>query len=126
MSSLPVFYINLPEVSLDKKETFYVATSTANSHIVPAAHSLEQLLLTEYSWLEHAHQNHREWISWGAYHASIAKSLTTSKAISQMLPMFAELANTAAMVYHGMNIIRAAIEYLNLGQVPVMVVDQLL
>ena len=124
VSDLPAFYTNLPEVSLEKKESFYVPASPTNSPLVPDSPSLEQLLLGEYRWLEHAHQNLSQWISWGAYHASIAQSLTSAKAFSQMLPLFAELANTAAMVYHGMNVIRAAIAYLNPGQIPIMVVDQ--
>lgn len=124
MSTLPAFFTNLPKVSLNKKESFYVPASTADSPVVPASPSLEELLFGEYSWLEHAHQNLSEWISWGAYNASIAQSLTSDKAFLLMLPLFAKLSNTPAMIYHRINVIRAAIEYLSPGQVPVMVVDQ--
>ena len=41
-----------------------------------------------------------------------------------MLPIFIESSNNPAMVWHGLKVIRQAINYINPGQTPVMEVDQ--
>lgn len=64
-------------------------------------------------------------VSWGAYHA--VHQLTSSldlPVISSLLPLFHEQAKSAAMIKHGMNIIKQAVEHLNTGQIPVIAVDQ--
>ena len=124
VNSLPSYYTNLPEIVLSKSEAAYVPKLNSDSHVVPASPSLKQLLLGEYQWLDHAHQDISEWISWAAYHASISQSLTSAKCISQMLPLFPEYSNSPAMIYQGMTMIAASTKYLNPDQVPVMVVDQ--
>ena len=124
MSPLPVSYTQLPEVALNKSESMNIPGLPAGSKVVPDSLSLEELLTGEYGWLEHAHQNLSEWISWAAYHASISQAITSANAISQMLPLFTEYSNDPAMVYHLMNVIKAAIHYVNPDQTPVVVVDQ--
>ena len=51
-------------------------------------------------------------------------SANTRRAITSLLPLFSHEAKSVAMILHAMNIIKAATEYLNPGQVPVIAVDQ--
>uniref|UniRef100_A0A1X7V0I8 Uncharacterized protein n=1 Tax=Amphimedon queenslandica TaxID=400682 RepID=A0A1X7V0I8_AMPQE len=44
-------------------------------------------------------------------------------ALNQLLPLFYEKAATAAMIKHGMDVIRKSIEYLNPGQIPIVTFD---
>ena len=44
--------------------------------------------------------------------------------VSGLLPLFQEKAANASMLKHGINIIKAAIEKLNPGQIPVVTGDQ--
>ena len=64
-------------------------------------------------------------VSWGAYHAAHQVSPSHDlPAISSLLPLFHEQAKSPAMIKHGMNVIKQAVELLNPGQVPVIAVDQ--
>ena len=46
------------------------------------------------------------------------------KAITALLPVFREHANTPAMIHHAMLLIQQQTKYLNPGQTPAMTVDQ--
>ena len=46
------------------------------------------------------------------------------KAITALLPVFREHANTPAMIHHAMLLIQQRTKYLNPGQTPVMTADQ--
>ena len=46
------------------------------------------------------------------------------KAITALLPVFGEHANTPAMIHHAMLLIQQQTKYLNPGQTPVMTADQ--
>ena len=126
VSPLPAEYTNIPEVSLTKDEATSVPLYDENINITPTSCSLQVVLVDAYKWLEHGHVNieSAEWISWTAYNASLTSSLSSSNAITQMLPLFNEPSSTPAMVFHRMNVIKAAIHHLNSGQIPVMAVDQ--
>jgi hypothetical protein len=65
-----------------------------------------------------------EWVSWSAYHADIQSAVIPSAAINALLPLFLESAHSVAMIKHSMTIVRAAIQHLNPGQVPVLAADQ--
>ncbi|KAG1662386.1 hypothetical protein GQR58_020959 [Nymphon striatum] len=63
-------------------------------------------------------------VSWASYHASLNISANkVTAALSQLLPLFYEKAATAAMIKHGMDVQRKAINYLNPGQIPVYAMD---
>ena len=65
-------------------------------------------------------------IIYRAYHASLQQQSSRSLAITALLPLFREVAHSAAMILHSMKIIKNVIEYLNPGQAPVICLDQLL
>ena len=63
-------------------------------------------------------------VAWSAYHASQQyASHYLLPALTQRLPLFYEEAATASMIKHGMDVLREATQFLNLGQIPVMAVD---
>ena len=65
-------------------------------------------------------------ISWAAYHASqqVAPPDDSEVALISMLPLFHDQAKSVAMIHHSMNIVKAAVEVLNPGQVQVLACDQ--
>ena len=63
-------------------------------------------------------------IAWAAYHASHQPPIVDPPALCAMLPLFYEKSATPAMVKHGMDVQKQAIEYLNPGQIPVTIFDQ--
>ena len=65
-----------------------------------------------------------EWVSWSAYHMSIQTTETPPSAIIALLPLFVENAHSVAMIKHSMDVVKAVVNYLNLGQVPVLAADQ--
>ena len=62
--------------------------------------------------------------SWSAYHASIQQVVTAPSTIVALMPLFLECAHSVTMIKHSMNVVKAATEYLNPGQIPVLVMDQ--
>ena len=65
-------------------------------------------------------------ISWAAYHASqqVTPPEDSEVALISMLPLFHDQAKSVAMIRHSMNTVKAAVEVLNPGQVPVLACDQ--
>lgn len=66
-------------------------------------------------------------VTWGGYHSRYQTDGTNTiarPAITSLLPLFSHEAKSAAMIRHAMDMIKAATEYLNPGQVPVIAVDQ--
>ena len=63
-------------------------------------------------------------IGWAAYHSSHQQQTNNLPATTALLPLFYEKADTPPMVKHGMDILGEATSFLNLGQVPVIIVDQ--
>ena len=45
-------------------------------------------------------------------------------AINTLLPLFLDSAHSVAMIKHSMEIVKAAVQHLNPGQVPVLALDQ--
>ena len=64
------------------------------------------------------------WVSWSAYHADMQQAVIPPAAINALLPLFLDDANSVAMIRHSMDIVKAAIQYLNPGQTPVLAADQ--
>ena len=86
-------------------------------------------------WLEHLNQVLNmdtdvspadQMISWAAYHASqqVTPPEDSEVALISMLPLFHDQAKSVAMIRHSMNTVKAAVEVLNPGQVPVLACDQ--
>ena len=63
-------------------------------------------------------------ISWSAYFARMQESLLKPPVIVALLPLFRDNAHSAAMVKHGMDIIKQITNHVNAGQTPVLTVDQ--
>ena len=84
----------------------------------------------EFGWTQHAIQllaketlEKNEFLSWAAFHASMLSNLINLPALTTLLPIFPEKScNT--LVKHGMNVLKEITDYLHLGQIPVMAVDQ--
>ena len=64
------------------------------------------------------------WISWSAYHANAYHAIISPPAIHALLPLFTESPHLTAMLRHSMDIHKAAVQYLNPGQIPVLTADQ--
>jgi hypothetical protein len=62
--------------------------------------------------------------SWLAYHASHVITQTHLSDLSVMLPMFRDAAHSPAMICHTLTIIKTAVQFLNPGQIPVVIFDQ--
>ena len=65
-----------------------------------------------------------EFVSWSAYHASIQQVVTAPCTVVTLMSLFLECAHSVAMIKHLMNVAKAATEYLNPGQNPVLLMDQ--
>lgn len=88
-----------------------------------------------YSWLEHLRETiggetlqEHETISWAAYHASSQASTSpqdsSELAITSLLPLFSEDSKSVAMIRHAMDVVKAAVDVVNPGQVPIIACDQ--
>ncbi len=62
-------------------------------------------------------------IAWAAHHAKLQPEVLNLPAITALLPLFYEKADSPAMIRHGMDIIKTITEFLNPGQTPVMTCD---
>ena len=129
VDNLPPSYYTMKHIYLPDKD-IYVPDLHVNSYLKPYAPDLENTLSDAYAWLDHAklllskeNLDVQDWISWGAYNASQLSPPQTPITQCMALPIFREPAHSPMMIYHGMNIIKSATEYLNPGQVPVMVCD---
>ena len=63
-------------------------------------------------------------IAWAAYHASVQPQVEDPPALCALLPLFYEKSATPAMIKHGMDVERQAIQFLNPGQIPITTFDQ--
>ena len=83
-----------------------------------------------FRWLEHMGELVDEDITgdsnitWAAYHASKLAEPDFIPAVSSLLPLFNEGSKSTAMMYHALNVVKAAISHLNPTQVPCITMDQ--
>jgi hypothetical protein len=63
-------------------------------------------------------------ILWSAYPADAHQAVIPPAAINSLLPLFLDNAHSVAMVRHSMDIVRAAVQNVNPGQIPVLAADQ--
>ena len=126
MDPLPEFYTSIELVSLLKSGI----TLPAAVDQFRISGSFSEAKSEELSWLERASNacssddSASQAISWAAYHSQHCKGKTKQKCSSTLLPLFEDSAHSPAMIKHAMATVKAAVQYLNPGQTPVLVCDQ--
>ena len=65
-----------------------------------------------------------DFISWAAFHTCCQPTTAYVPVVISLLPMFYENAHSIVMILHAMNVIKAAVNHVNPGQTPVIVLDQ--
>ena len=121
---LPPSYTTVPAVALNPASTS-VPERTCRSY----NGTLCRAKLREEGWLRKVMElletdlEKNQPISWAAHHASLQPPILDPPAITALLPLFCEHADTPAMIKHGMEIIKQVTEFLNPGQIPVMACD---
>lgn len=128
ISAIPACYMNIPPSALTKKDPFVPPTT---GQTTPEATTLSNALAKEYEWLEHVQRLIRkselakdDFLSWAAFHASVHQPSRDPPTAVALLPLFEESAHSVAMIKHSMDVVKATIQHLNPGQVPVLVMDQ--
>lgn len=125
---LPSSYTSVPPAAL-KAQNFIapaVKGPVRPTNLTKAATATEE----EYGWLNLVKAVLEEgtqvsWVSWSAYHADIQKAgVIPPAAVNALLPLFLDSAHTVAMIRHSMDVIKAAVQHLNPGQIPVITADQ--
>ena len=79
----------------------------------------------EYAWLSKVKTALEKstidgWISWSAYHADMQQDVIPPAVINALLTLFLDNVNSVAKIRHSMDIIEAAMQHLNPGQMPVL------
>ena len=63
-------------------------------------------------------------ISWAVYHASQQLSPNDDVVLTSLLPLFHHQTNSVAMIRHSMDVVKAPVNILNPGQIPIITCDQ--
>jgi hypothetical protein len=126
---LPTSYTSVPQAALEKKQftvpvVFGPVKPTDRQHVDKAAKQEATWLNTVMEALQKEKLEIGDWISWSAYHAHLQQTIIPPAAINAMLPLFLDNAHSVAMIKHSMDMIRAAVQLLNPGQIPVIAADQ--
>ena len=118
--SLPGSYSIVPPTEL---KTTSIKVPPRNQK--PIESSLVENMERENLWIKCASANNQQSTTWAAYHSnSHPNDKLEPPAITALLPLFYEKAATAAMIKHGMNVLKQTIHMLNPNQVPVITLDQ--
>ena len=126
--SLPYCYACVPAIALAASAV--AIPSSVDPEMEPPQACLDEAIAEEAGWFHHAmplvekEVLSKNDIAWAAYHASRQPPIVDLPAICAMLPLFYEKSATPAMVKHGMDVQKQAIEYLNPGQIPVTIFEQ--
>ena len=126
---LPDSFTTVPAVAL--KTANVAVPQLSNVSAAKDGDLLVGAFLKEKHWLEHASQllekekiEKGDTVAWSAFHASMQDSSADQHTtLTQLLPLFHEKAAMAAMIKHGMNVIRWSTDFLNPGQIPVVAFD---
>ena len=93
-------------------------------HIADEAKEVEtEWLTTMMAALRKYSLENGDWISWSAYHAHIQQAVIPTAALNALLALFLDNAHSVAMIKHSMDVINAAVQHLNPGQVTVIAAD---
>ena len=118
---LPQAYTNVPPVAgMSKKFTAPPVKSplkSFDSQVIAKSKEEENWWLRTVMAALDDPENHTTWVSWSAYHADIQQTVIPPAAINSLLPLFLDNVHSAAMIRHSMDLVRAAVHYLNPGQV---------
>ena len=124
---MPVLYTNVPPSVLLNKNTLVPPTLGPSLQIA----TLPNVLPGEYGWLEHlgevfgkADLKKDDCLTWSAYHAALQPPPRDPTTNIALMPLFLECAQSVSMIQHSMNVVKVAVEHLNPGQIPVLIMDQ--
>ena len=121
---LPQSYTVVPAVALNQSRAAVMERICEN-----ITGNLVDGMLQEIKWLNNSLDLlQSDWesnkpMTWASFHASFQLPVMTPSAITALLPLFNEKADTPAMIKHAMDILRKATNFLNPGQIPVMACD---
>ena len=124
VDTLPGEYAIVPPAALQNKFPMVPAVNDAE-HLTPgcAGETYVVALEEEKHWLNFVAQIHSEGqlrdgqsVSWSAYHAERHNQIRPNAKVAT-LPLFTENAHSVAMVKHGMEVVKKAIQHLNPQQV---------
>ncbi len=63
------------------------------------------------------------WTSWSTYHADAQNAIIPPAAMDDLLPLFTNTDHSVAVLRHSVDIIKAAVQYVNPDQVPIPTAD---
>jgi len=129
ITPLPEKYTNVLPAAFKMKE--FTVPHVNNSVQSTNFNVVDEETKEEWKWLEVVKNNlnknplqNFDWITWSAYHSNLQTAVIPPAAINALLPLFLDSAHSVAMVKHSMEVVRAAVQYLNPGQIPVLSSDQ--
>ena len=130
VAELPESYTEVaPAVLLNKTPSVPETCGPLHGDVSAINHAIKE----EFNWLENVNGiivsqsslEDKKTVSWAAYHSTTDQQQNTSPSvISALLPLFPDQAKSVAMIRHAMDVIKASVNYLNPGQVPVIAMDQ--
>lgn len=115
-------YTNIKPIFLSNKEpklpSFEVEGLQIDDNIIK--HELEK----EYNWLKSTIElTENKKVSWSMYHASNEPCIQETSIVG-ILPLFQEDSKSVAMLVHSLGLVSNATNFLNPGQIPIVVMDQ--
>ena len=129
VGDLPRYYTDVQPVTSPAKKKPVPAGTQASLQRNPAQAELDK----EKKWLQAVKdacdsgdtQNPGN-ISWAAHHAESQAAQHTNITVTPtaLLPLFHDQAHSVAMIRHAMDVVKAAVNELNPGQIPVITLDQ--
>ena len=133
ISELPMAYCNVPPAVLQVSDPIVPELPSGymgleGGVVTPTNEGIPK---EEFQWLLNAKELASKstlakgnLISWAAFHACRQPTVAYVSAVISLLPMFYENAHSIAMILHAMNMVKAAVNHVNLRQTPVIALDQ--
>ena len=129
LTDLPESYTDVQPVAVQVKKDFYVPKGSKS--VKPLSDLICEGRKSEYQWLDRVKEllerdkpDKEDYISWSAHFASLQSKTPRSQAITALLPLFNENAQTMAMIQHSMKIFKEGVAYVNPNQTLVIAMDQ--
>ena len=127
LTDLPEAYSIVPCIEVQTtgmKVPWRALTTDPNSSIDKTEILMENKWLLDSSNMLDKTLTKEDRIAWSAYHAARRMDGPSIIASNALFPLFYDKAATLSMMKHGMDVIRAAVNFLNPGQIPIMTCDQ--
>ena len=128
---MPERYTQVPPASLPNKN---IPVPNTPQQRTEDGDYIDTAFAEEFNWLQNVNSliqaeslENKTRFSWAAFHCSEGlrqKAIAASSAVSALLPLFPDEAKSVAMIKHSLNVIKASVEYINPGQIPVIAFDQ--